>query len=174
MTRLLIGIVAVALVATIGDYVWYEFGVRHQMMVGVLHGAILLMAAGGALGWPANRIGTGLAVGVGSGVLGALAYYALVSSMGQTAMLAAWAAVWLLLAAGEGVLMHRPVKPIGGILIKGLAAAALSGIAFYAISDIIWRHSAPGTRNYGKQFACWLIAWAPGLMAIGASRPPRR
>ncbi len=168
MVRLLVGIFGVALVATFGDYVWFEFGVRHRMTAGVLHGAVLLMAAGGALGWPAGRTITGLATGIAAGVIGALGYYALVSPMGQTAMLAAWILVWLLLATGEGLLMRQPRRALGRIVVGGVAAAALSGLAFYAVSGILWGHTPTGARNYGQQFACWLLAWAPGLLSIGA------
>jgi hypothetical protein len=47
---LLIGIFVVAAVATLGDWVWYTFGVRHGMTAGLIHGALLLTVAGGALG----------------------------------------------------------------------------------------------------------------------------
>src|SRR4051812_12262778 len=103
MFKLLIGILVVAAVATAGDFIWFHFGVRHQMAVGVFHGAVLLMAVGGALGWPARNLKTGLVVGIVAGVGGALIYYALARSIsGPTAMLMAWAAVWVLLGIGEG------------------------------------------------------------------------
>ena len=46
MLILLARIVFVAFVATLGDYVWFEFGVRHTPLHGVLHGAALLLAVG--------------------------------------------------------------------------------------------------------------------------------
>jgi hypothetical protein len=163
-----IGIVAVAAVATIGDYAWYAFGVRHRMAIGILHGAVLLMAAGGALGWPARRIVAGLLVGIGAGVLAALTYYALARTLGQAAILAAWITVWLLLALGQGRLVQTPPRPWTTIVASGIAAAVLSGFTFYAISSIVWGRPPAGGRNYAQQFACWLVAWAPGLLAIGA------
>lgn len=167
MLKLVIGILAVAAIATFGDYVWYEFGVQHRTMNGIVHGAVLLMAAGGALGWPGGRMAMGSAIGIAAGVLGALTYYALEPAMGQPAMLTAWIAVWLLLAVGEGRLVQRPPRAWSRILLSGVLAAVASGIAFYAISGIVWGH--PHTpRNYVQQFACWLVAWAPGLLAIGA------
>ena len=50
MLILLARIVFVAFVATLGDYVWFEFGVRHTPLHGVLHGAALLLAVGLVLG----------------------------------------------------------------------------------------------------------------------------
>ena len=169
MLKLISGVIVVAAIATFGDFIWYHFGVRHQMTVGVLHGAMLLMAAGGALGWPGGRLVTGLVMGIASGVAGALAYYALVGSIGQSAMLAAWCGVWLLLAASEGRLVQKPARPWTRILTSGVLAAVLSGIGFYAISGIVWGHGPANERNYVQHFACWLVAWVPGLLAIGLS-----
>ena len=45
--------------------------------------------------------------------------------------------------------------------------AALSGVAFYAISGTVWGRTPPGGRNYLQHFAAWLVAWAPGILAIG-------
>ena len=50
MTAALVGVLVVAAVATAGDFIWYEFGVRHRAVVGVLHGAALLTSVGGVLG----------------------------------------------------------------------------------------------------------------------------
>jgi hypothetical protein len=168
MLKLVTGIVAVAAVATVGDYVWYEFGVKHRMAIGILHGAALLMAAGGALGWPAGRTVAGLGIGTGAGILGALTYYALVPSTGQAAMLAAWVTVWLLLALGRGRLVQTPPRPWTTTIASGVAAALLSGLSFYVISSMVWGRAPAGGRNYAQHFGCWLVAWAPGLLAIGA------
>jgi hypothetical protein len=168
MIKLALSVVAVAAVATLGDFAWYEFGVRHRVLAGVLHGAALLMAAGGALGWLGGRTGVGLVVGVAAGVLGALKYYALASVMREAALLGAWTVVWLLLAIGHGRLIERPARPWAGILVRGALAAIISGVTFYLISDVIWGRAPAGGRNYAVHFACWCFAWAPGLIAIGA------
>jgi hypothetical protein len=168
MGKLAIGTVGVAAAATIGDYVWYEFGVPHRMAIGVLHGAVLLMAAGAALGWPAGRVGAGLAIGIGAGVLAALTYYALAPAIGRAAVLAAWAANWLLLALGQGRIVHMPRRPWTSVGAGGIAAAVLSGFTFYAVSSIVWGRAPAGGRSYTLQFICWLIAWAPGLLVVGA------
>lgn len=173
MLKLATGIVAVAAVATLGDYVWYAFDVRDRVVAGTLHGAVLLMAAGGALAWPHRRTATGLAVGIGAGVLGALAYYALTLVMGRSAVLAAWVSVWLLLAVGQGRIVQSPPRPWRPVVLSGVAAAVLSSLTFYAISGIVWGRAPASGRNYALQFACWLIAWAPGLLAIGAGTRSR-
>jgi hypothetical protein len=170
MSKLVIGVILVAFVAAFGDYIWYEYGVRHRMIVGILHGALMLMSVGGALGWPANRVTSGLGVGVAAGVLGALSYYAMEPALGYPAMFAAWVIVWLILAYGEGRLLQEPARPWSAVLTRGMIAAVLSGVAFYAISGTVWGRPPAGGRNYLKHFAAWLVAWAPGMMAIGAPR----
>ena len=49
------GIVVVAAAATLGDFIWYTVGVRHTMVAGLVHGALLLTAVGGALGAASGR-----------------------------------------------------------------------------------------------------------------------
>lgn len=170
MTRILAGLLAVAAVATLGDYVWYEFGVRHQTLVGILHGAILLGAVGGVVGWMSGRAMGGVLVGAASGVGGALIYYALASAGGRaSAMVAAWAAVWVLLAVLDGrALRKQAPRSWGEIVARGLLAAVLGAAAFYAVMDVLWGHPPAGGRNYLVQFGAWLVAWAPGILALVA------
>ena len=40
------GIVVVAAEATLGDFIWYTVGVRHTMVAGLAHGALLLVRVG--------------------------------------------------------------------------------------------------------------------------------
>ena len=82
MVTLLARTVFVALVATIGDYIWFEYGVRHTATHGVLHGAALLLAVGLVLGQQAGRWIRGAVGGVLAGVGGALAFYAVVGGLG--------------------------------------------------------------------------------------------
>ena len=173
MIRLALGILVVAAVSTASDYTWYEAGVRHQMVAGIITGAVMLMAVGGVVGWMGRRTVSGMGLGVVAGVIGALAYYALAaSSLRQWAMLSAWAIVWLVLAIGDGRILQRGRVSWAAVLARGVAAAALSGLTFYVMSDDLWGRAPAGGRNYAMQFARWVVAWAPGLIAI--VWPPRR
>ena len=67
-----VGILGVALVATLGDYTWYTLGVRHSMTTGIIHGVVLLTAVGAVLGLDAGRVVKGLPIGALAGVGGAL------------------------------------------------------------------------------------------------------
>ena len=166
MIKLAFGILIVSAVATLGDYIWYEIGVRHRMVAGIIHGALQLMAVGGVLGWPARRIGARPGRGIGAGVLGALSYYAMAPAMGYPAMFISWMVVWILLAS-ERAPLQSARRPWLNVLARGVIAAVISGVAFYAISGTVWGPPPAGGRNYLKHFAAWLVAWAPGILAIG-------
>ena len=73
------GVLLVAATATAGDWVWYTFGVRHSLMAGLIHGALLLTVAGGALGAAAGRPLRGLPISTLAGVGGASVYYAVIA-----------------------------------------------------------------------------------------------
>ncbi len=169
--RILLGIVAVALVSTVGDYVWYEIGVAHRMVAGIIHGAVLLAAVGAVIGVAAGRLLAGTAVGALAGVSGALVYYGIVMlggrGSGTTAMVIAWATLWMMLAMLDGRVLRGPIvrdwKPI---FIRGFVAAVLGGLAFYLMMDTLWGRPPAGGRNYITQFGAWMVAWAPGLLAL--------
>jgi hypothetical protein len=168
--KIILGIVLVAAVSTIGDYVWYEVGVRHVMTAGVIHGAILLAAVGAVVGAAAGRVAAGIPVGAVAGVGGALVYYALLSVAGRWAVIEAWAACWLILAVLDARVLRAPARRSWGeALARGLAAAVLGGVAFYFMMDTLWGRAPAGGRNYVIQFGAWLVAWAPGILALTVS-----
>jgi hypothetical protein len=174
MIKPLVGILAVALVATIGDAVWYELGVRHRMVAGILHGAVLLTAVGGVLGAIAGRFAAGLPLGMAAGVGGALAYYAIVAVGGRradlVAMLSAWSLLWFALAVVDGRVLRRGSRRLLELLGRGAIAAALGGLAFYGLVDVLWGATGAGP-NYLIQFLAWAIVWAPGILAIALDAP---
>jgi hypothetical protein len=167
MVRLLIGILVVAAASTIGDYVWYEVGVRHRMWSGIIHGAVLLTAVGGTLGAASGRTLAALPMGTVAGVAGALTYYALFPVIGSWAMMVAWASLWIFLALLDGRVVRRARRSVAQCLMQGGSAALLSGVTFYLVVGSLWGRAPAGGRNYLLQFAMWTIAWAPGLLAIG-------
>lgn len=172
LSRLILGTLVIAWVATMADYVWYEVGIAHRMVAGLVHGAVLLTAVGGVLGWAVGRTAAGLPLGTIAGIAGALAYYALQPVIGQIAMLAAWAALWVVLAllyAGR----LRGDRPRGRAVAQGALAAALSGLAFWLVVDQLWGRAPAEGRDYLRQFLAWTAAWAPGVLAIGLPAPSR-
>lgn len=173
MLKAILGTLIVAAVSTASDYTWFEFGVRHSVWTGVITGAVMLMAVGGVIGWTGRRISAGLWLGVVSGVFGALAYFAMQPSLGRNvAMMVAWVSLWMVLAIGDARLVRMPRRRWVEALGRGILAAALSGVAFYVMVSSLWSYVPSSSRNYGLQYARWIVAWAPGILTI--AMPGRR
>jgi len=177
--RIGLGILGVALVATLGDYTWYTLHVRHSITTGIVHGAVLLTAVGAVLGLDAGRVVKGLPIGALSGIGGALIYYLLVALFdGQTygtAIPASWVGMWLIVALLDGRWLRAPQRrPWAEIAARGVLAAVASGVAFYLVMNTLWGRPPAGGRNYFVQCAAWVVAWAPGLLALTAGRRANR
>jgi len=162
--------VSVALVATIGDYIWFEYGVRHTTVHGIVHGAALLSAVGLVLGQQAGSLVRGAVGGIAAGVAGALAFYAVVGMLGYVgALIAAWAFMWLALAS-VAAWLRGELRSVRRWLISGAAAAVTSGLTFYMVSSIWTEHAPGGGRNYLWHLVAWTIAWGPGITVLTWSR----
>ncbi len=171
--RPILGVLFVAAVATAGDHVWFAVGARNEATAGSMHGAALLGAVGLVLGWLSGRVLAGLATGIAAGVGGALAYYAIAAAIGGRgmslpAMVAAWAAVWIVLAICDGRFLRSPgVRPWGETIMRGLTAAVVGGIAFYFMFPFFW---GPESRAYSDlvKLGAWAVAWAPGILSLSS------
>ena len=112
--KTIVGVLVVAAVATVGDSIWYTYGVRHTMVAGLVHGALLLTAVGAVLGAASGRVLKGLPIGALAGIGGAASYYVLVAVMDRrtygSAIPAAWVIMWLILAALEGRWLRAPQR----------------------------------------------------------------
>ena len=53
---------------------------------------------------------------------------------------------------------------------RGVAAAVLSGVAFWAISGI-WLSGSTRNPNYLVNFASWFVAFAPGFACLLLRQP---
>ena len=172
----LAGILVVAAVSTLGDFLWYALGVEHRIVSGVLHGIVLLTTVGGVLGAVAGRFAAGLPLGMAAGLVGALSYYALVPAIGQAATIAAWTVLWMMLAFLDGKLLRRGARQAPEILTRGAIAAIGSGLSFYLVVGTLWGRLPASGLDYLVQLAAWAFAWAPGLVALtwkpSTSSPP--
>jgi hypothetical protein len=176
--RMVVGILGVALVATLADYTWYTLHVRHSITTGIAHGALLLTAVGAVLGLDAGRVLKGLPIGALAGIGGALTYYVLVALVDRrtygSAIPASWVALWLIVAVLDGRWLRAPQRrPWPEIAIRGVLAALLSGVAFFMVMNTLWGRPPATGKNYGVQFVAWVVAWAPGLLALTLGRTPR-
>lgn len=168
--------------STLADLIWALWIPTHRMVFGLIHGALLFMCMGIVLGILAGhgRPGPGTTAGVVGkaaggellvGLVGAGSFYLLFPWAGWTAMFIAWMIVWILTA-----FLNRSIRgsseSTGVTLGRGLAAAGLSGIAFWAISGI-WLSPSPGGPNYLVNFGSWFVAFLPGFasLLIGPGSP---
>jgi hypothetical protein len=175
MMRILAGILGVALVATLCDYTWYTRHVPHTMVTGIGYGVVLLMAVGAVLGFDAGRVIKGLPIGALAGAGGALTYYLLIAIVDKRtygpAIPASWVALWFIVAALDGRWLRAPQqRPWREVAVRGALAAVVSGLSFYLVLTTLWGRPPESGRNYALQFGAWVVAWAPGLLALTWSR----
>ncbi len=155
---------------TAGDFIWAQFDVRHRVLNGLAHGALMCLCIGAVIGARARRLKAGLLAGPLIGVLAAGAFYAIAPTLGYGAMLPAWMLFWICFALLQ---LWLTTGTIGTALGRGLAAAVLSGAAFYMISGI-WTRPSPGGPNYPVHFIYWSFAFLPGFIALFVAHPARR
>ena len=155
-------------VMTFGDYLWDAFRLRHRVTSGLLHGAGMCLFIGAFVGLRERRLIPGLVAGPLIGVLAAAGFYLLAPWMRYAAMFPMWAFFWLCFAFLQDRLSprRRPAEA----LVRGMAAAILSGFAFWAISGI-WTGHNPGGPDYFRHLWSWTVAFLPGFLALFAFRP---
>lgn len=160
MQAAIIGALVLAALSTLGDFVWANWHVRHLALYGVLHGMAIFMAIGFILGVRRGmrRGAAGALLGVIAGALAAGSFYAMRPLLGYSAMFASWMLVWIALgvigtmlsAPNDTIIMNS--RLLRRALTRGLAAALLSGAAFYAVSGMwmpLFRLYRPGAGNGG-------------------------
>ena len=133
----LLGALLLGLLSTLGDFAWARFVPAHRAAYGVAHGTLLLAAVGLYLGALRGRPARGVLAGALVGLLAAASFYVLAPLLGYAAMLASWMALWIGFALVDARL--RGGAPAREVVVRGLAAAVGSGLAFWAIS----RYLAP-------------------------------
>jgi len=170
MLHAVLAAVVLAAVMTAGDWLWAVFNIRHTMTAGLLHGALVCLFLGGAIGLREGRAAIGTLAGPIVGVLAAGVFYLLAPSMRLMAMFPAWMFFWICFALLQASMRDRRYRSYGAAIATGLVAAVLSGLAFYAISGIWTRHD-PGGPNYAWNLAAWTIAFLPGFVVLFWSRP---
>jgi hypothetical protein len=157
-------------ISTIGDFIWAELKLHNRVVLGLIHGGVLCLFIGAVVGARARQMFMGAAIGPFIGVFAAAGYYALAPALGWGAMLPMWMFFWFCFALMGGVL--RGGESVRIAALRGVLAAVLSGVAFYAISGI-WTHPSPGGPNYVRHFLSWTFAFFPGFAALFAGRPDR-
>ena len=167
MAYAVIAAVALGAVMTFGDYIWAVLQLRHRMWYGLVHGAVTCLCIGIVIGVRERRLAQGLIAGPVIGLIAAGAFYALAPWLRYSAMFPAWMLFWICFALLQDRLGpdRRPSLAIG----RGLVAAVVSGLAFYAISGI-WTRPSRGGPNYLVHLLSWSFAFLPGFLALFVGR----
>jgi hypothetical protein len=154
-------------VMTLGDVAWEQFGIRHRVAYGVIHGAVMCLCLGVAIGLRCRRPVPAMIAGPLIGVVAAATFYVLAPSLRWGAMFPAWMLLWILFALLQQWLDRR--ESLVTAFVRGLVAALASGVAFYLVSGM-WtsEHGAP---NILRHFASWSFAFLPGFLALFLIRP---
>jgi hypothetical protein len=171
MSYALIASLLLGAVMTLGDFAWAALHIQHRIAYGLIHGAAMCLCVGLAIGIRARRALPAAIAGPVIGVIAALVFYALVRPLGWGALFPAWMLLWVLF----GVLQQRLEKTdrSGTALMRGIAAALLSGGAFYLISGI-WTRDSHLHPRLAFHFAAWSFAFLPGFAALFWRHSSRR
>lgn len=168
----ILGALWAAAAMTFGDWFWATFQLRHLSIYGLIHGLLLCAWIGLFLGRLSGRAIHGAAGGAIIGLLAAASYYALVPVFGFSAMFVSWVGLWFGLAWLTAYLASPSARQtsLRTALMRGVIAAIGSGLVFYAVSDV-WLQP-PAVPSYTRNFATWLVAFLPGMLALlaGAGR----
>jgi hypothetical protein len=161
MRNAIIGAALIAAVSTLGDFVWAGLNLRHRVVYGLAHGAILFLCMGAYFGSLQKNIFMGALFGAAIGLAAAGSFYLLAPVAGYSVMFFVWAFVWIALAF---LVSNQP------IVVRGVLAMVGSGLGFYLISGI-WRPFDPQGWDYALHFVSWTIAYLPGFLALLVTRP---
>ncbi|MGH7462059.1 MAG: hypothetical protein ACREMA_13695, partial [Longimicrobiales bacterium] len=90
MLHAIVSAVALGVISTLGDYIWAAMQLRHRMTSGLVHGAVICLCIGAAIGVREGRLARAVAFGPIIGVLAAGLFYLLAPWLRYTAMFPAW------------------------------------------------------------------------------------
>jgi hypothetical protein len=163
MAWAVIASVCLGAVMTFGDWLWAALEIRHRVVYGLAHGAVMCVCLGIAVGMPAGKGAVAGAAGLVIGVIAAASFYLLAPLLRWNAMFPAWMLLWILFAFLQYRLWKK--ESIGTVVLRGAAAAILSGALFYAISGI-WTNDSHTNPNLVWHWFAWTIAFLPGFIAL--------
>jgi hypothetical protein len=163
MAFALVASLCLGAVMTLGDWLWAALQIRHRVASGLVHGALMCLCLGIAVGVRAGRPAPAAMAGPVIGVIAAASFYLLAPMLRWNAMFVAWMLLWILFALLQQRLSQR--ESFGTAVTRGLAAAIVSGVAFYGISGI-WTNDSHANPNLPWHFAAWTIAFLPGFAAL--------
>jgi hypothetical protein len=88
--------VVLGAVMTFGDFLWAALNIRHRVLNGVVHGAVMCLCLGAAIGIRERRPLAGVLAGPLIGVVAACSFYLMAPWLRMSAMFPAWMVFWIL------------------------------------------------------------------------------
>lgn len=173
MRNAIAGAILIAGVSTLGDFVWAGLHLRHRVVYGLAHGAILFLCMGAYFGSLQKTTRMGAAYGAAIGLAAAGSFYILAPVAGYSVMFLVWAFVWMALAVLVARVLPASREAWTLTMTRGGVAMIGSGLGFYLISGI-WRPFDPQGWDYAVHFLSWTVAYAPGFFALLGTRPTSR
>ena len=164
MRNAIVGAVVIAAVSTLGDFIWAGLHLRHRIIYGLAHGALLFLCMGAYFGFLRSKTWIGAACGAAIGIGAAGCFYVLAPVAGYSVMFGVWAFVWIALAFLVRRILNDPAAR-DGFLVRGIIAMIGSGLGFYLISGI-WRPFNPEGWDYAVHRLSWTVAYLPGFIAL--------
>ena len=150
-------------VMTIGDWAWAALELSHRVAYGLIHGALMCLCIGLAIGVRVGKPAAAALAGPVIGIIAAATFYALSPVLRWYGMFPAWMLLWILFALLQQRIAGK--ESMSTALLRGIAAALLSGAAFYAISGI-WINDSHSDPNLWRHFGAWTVAFLPGFVAL--------
>jgi hypothetical protein len=163
MLEALAAALLVGVINTLGDYISVELKLQSKPIYVFARIALTCYCVGGIVGARARQLMMGTVGGLMIAAFVAAAYYLLAPSAESTALAVAWLVFWVGFSLLEALLQGG--TGITGGLLQGVAAAALSAVFFYAISDV-WAAPASRDPNIWRELVRWSAAFSPGLVIL--------
>lgn len=153
---------------TIADVVSSELKLGARPIYVFARIALICYCVGGIVGARARQLMMGTLGGLMIGSMVAAAYYLLAPTVGWGALAVAWGLFWLGFSLLDAMLHGG--SSFGIAVLQGSAAAVLSGVFFYAITNI-WK-DAPGLDpSLPRVLVTWSAAFLPGFILLFWRRP---
>src|SRR5262245_26072433 len=154
----------VAVVSTIGDYLWANVIPHRQIVYWFAHAIVLFATVGVCLGWPSRKPLLGAIGAIAVGCAATIGFYLLRPLIGYAAIIVLFGAMWIAIGAFTIVVLQRR-SGAAEIVVRSLLAAIGSGVGFWAISGI-WMPFNPHGWDYAMHFVKWTIAYLPAFAAL--------
>ena len=164
MLHAVVSAIALGVISTLGDYIWAVMHLRHRMTSGLVHGAVICLCIGAAIGIREGRLGSSRRVRPGhrrpggrtvlpAGAVGPLRRD--VSGVDVLLDLLRRAAVELAGRSRRSALPSRAASPRPSCPARRSTRSRASG-----------RGRRPGGPDYVRNLWSWTVAFFPGFLAL--------